>query len=84
MDLPESTVRGIDLRYLERCEAERRRPVLRQIGVDEIYQGKKDKFLTVVCEPSVSLRSQGPKDQRRGRGQFTVRLLAGDRQLASL
>jgi transposase len=50
MDLAESTVRGIDLRYLERCEAERRRPVLRQIGVDEIYQGKKDKFLTVVCD----------------------------------
>lgn len=50
MDLSESTVRGIDLRYLERCEAERRRPVLRQIGVDEIYQGKKDKFLTVVCD----------------------------------
>src|SRR6202789_4385810 len=50
IDLSESTVRGIDLRYLERCEAERRRPVLRQIGVDEIYQGKKDKFLTVVCD----------------------------------
>ena len=50
MGLSESTVRGIDLRYLERCEAERRRPVLRQIGVDEIYQGKKDKFLTVVCD----------------------------------
>jgi len=50
MKLSESTVRGIDLRYLERCEAERRRPVLRQIGVDEIYQGKKDKFLTVVCD----------------------------------
>jgi transposase len=49
MGLPESTVRGIDLRYLERCEAARRKPVLRQIGVDEIYQGKKDKFLTVVC-----------------------------------
>jgi transposase len=50
MGLSESTVRGIDLRYLERCEADRRRPVLRQIGVDEIYQGKKDKFLTVVCD----------------------------------
>jgi transposase len=47
--LSESTVRGIDLRYLERCEASRRRPALRQIGVDEIYKGKKDKFLTVVC-----------------------------------
>ena len=50
MGLSESTVRGIDLRYLERCESARRRPVLRQIGVDEIYQGKKDKFLTVVCD----------------------------------
>jgi transposase len=50
MGLAESTVRGIDLRYLERCEAHRRKPVLRQMGVDEIYQGKKDKFLTVVCD----------------------------------
>ena len=50
MGLAESTVRGIDLRYLERCEAARRRPALRQIGVDEIYQGKQDKFLTVVCD----------------------------------
>ena len=49
MGLPESTVRGIDLRYLERCEAQRRKPALRQMGVDEIYRGKKDKFLTVVC-----------------------------------
>jgi transposase len=47
--LAESTVRAIDLRYLERCEARRRKPPLRQIGVDEIYRGKKDKFLTVVC-----------------------------------
>jgi transposase len=49
MGLAESTVRGIDLRYLERCEANRRKPPLRQMGVDEIYKGKKDKFLTVVC-----------------------------------
>jgi len=49
MGLSESTVRGMDLRYLERCEANRRKPVLRQMGVDEIYRGKKDKFLTVVC-----------------------------------
>jgi transposase len=47
--LPESTVRAIDLRYLERCEAKRRLPPLRQMGVDEIYRGKKGKFLTVVC-----------------------------------
>jgi transposase len=47
--LAESTVRAIDLRYLERWEAKRRRPPLRQMGVDEIYRGKQGKFLTVVC-----------------------------------
>ena len=45
----ESTVRAMDLRYLERWEASRRKPPLRQMGVDELYRGKKDKFLTVVC-----------------------------------
>ena len=49
MGLAESTVRTIDLRYLERWEAKRRQPPLRQMGVDELYKGKKDKFLTVVC-----------------------------------
>ena len=49
MGLAESTVRAIDLRYLERWNAKRRQPPLRQMGVDEIYRGKKDKFLTVVC-----------------------------------
>ena len=44
-----STVRAIDLRYLERWDASRRKPPLRQMGVDEIYRGKKGKFLTVVC-----------------------------------
>jgi transposase len=47
--LSESTVRAIDLRYLERWAAGRRKPALRQMGVDEIYLGKKQKFLTVVC-----------------------------------
>jgi transposase len=47
--LSESTVRAIDLRYLERWAAARKRPALRQIGVDEIHLGKKQKFLTVVC-----------------------------------
>ena len=54
--LPASTVRAIDLRYLERWAKKRKKPVLKQIGVDEIYLGKKQKFLTVVsnletCEP---------------------------------
>jgi len=46
--LAASTVRGIDLRYLERWAATRRKPALRQMGVDEIHLGKKQKFLTVV------------------------------------
>jgi transposase len=47
--LSESTVRAIDVRYLERWAAARRKPALRQLGVDEIHLGKKQKFLTVVC-----------------------------------
>jgi hypothetical protein len=46
--LAASTVRAVDLRYLERWAAARRRPALRQMGVDEIYSGKKQKFVTVV------------------------------------
>jgi len=46
--LAASTVRAIDLRYLKRWAAGRRKPVLRQMGVDEIYLGKKQKFVTVV------------------------------------
>jgi hypothetical protein len=46
--LPETTVRAIDIRYLERWEQRRRKPALKQMGVDEIYLGKNDKFLTVV------------------------------------
>ncbi len=47
--LPASTVRAIDLRYLERWNTSRRKSALRQMGVDEIYLGKKQKFLSVVC-----------------------------------
>jgi transposase len=47
--LAASTVRAIDWRYLERWNASRRKPALRQMGVDEIYLGKKQKFLSVVC-----------------------------------
>src|ERR1700675_2820424 len=46
--LASSTVRAIDVRYLNRWSEERRKPALRQMGVDEIYLGKKQKFLTVV------------------------------------
>lgn len=46
--LSESTVRAIDLRYLERWSASRRKPSLRQLGVDELFLGKRTKFVTVV------------------------------------
>ena len=46
--LAASTVRAIDLRYLKRWAASRRKPGLRQMGIDEIYLGKKQKFVTVV------------------------------------
>ena len=46
--LASSTVRAIDLRYLKRWAASRRKPALRHMGIDEIYLGKRQKFLTVV------------------------------------
>lgn len=46
--LPQSTVRAIDLRYLERWNAQRNKPALRHMGVDEIFLGKTTKFITVV------------------------------------
>ena len=66
--LAESTVRAIDLRYLERWAAKRRRPALRQMGVDEIHMGKKQKFLTVVC----NLETAEPLWFGRERKQETV------------
>lgn len=45
-----ATVRAIDKRYLERWAQSRRKPVLRHMGVDEIYLGKSQKFLTVVSD----------------------------------
>ncbi len=41
-------MRAIDLRYLERWAAARKMPALAQMSVDEIYLGKKQKFITVV------------------------------------
>jgi transposase len=46
--LPASTVRAIDLRYLERWAATQRKAPLKQLGVDEIYMGEKIQFITVV------------------------------------
>lgn len=46
--LSASTVRAIDLRYLARWAESRKKPALRKLGVDEIFLGKKQKFITVT------------------------------------
>jgi transposase len=66
--LAASTVRSIDLRYLERWAAGRQKPVLRQLGVDEIHLGKKQKFLTVAS----NLESGEPLWFGRERKQETL------------
>jgi len=66
--LAASTVRSIDLRYLERWAAGRQKPVLRQLGVDEIHLGKKQKFLTVAS----NLESGEPLWFGRGRKKETL------------
>ena len=80
--LAESTVRAIDLRYLERWNAQRRKPSLRHLGVDEIYLGKKMEFITVAS----NLESGEPLWFGLGRKQetldefFTSQLSARQRQ----
>lgn len=49
-----STVRGMDLRYLERWKSKRRMPALKHLGVDEIFLGKQQKFITVVSNLETS------------------------------
>ncbi len=80
MRLAESTVRAIDLRYLERWEARRRMPPLRHMGVDEIYKGKREKFLTVVCnlETGYPLWSAGSVSATRSTNSSAASYAAGN------
>ncbi len=66
--LSSSTVRAIDLRYLKRWGVGRRTPALREMGVDEIYLGKQQKFLTVVS----NLETGEPLWFGRGRKKETL------------
>jgi len=68
LGLAASTVRAIDLRYLTRWAAQRRRPALKHMGVDEIWLGKRTKFLTVVS----NLESGEPVWFGRDRLQTTL------------
>ena len=83
--MPASTVRAIDLRYLERWAAARRKPALTLMGVDEIHLGKRQKFITVVS----NLESGEPVWFGRERkketldGFFQTELSAGQRMRIS-
>jgi transposase len=83
--MPASTVRAIDLRYLERWAAARRKPALTLMGVDEIHLGKRQKFITVVS----NLESGEPVWFGRERmketldGFFQAELSAGQRMRIS-
>ena len=48
--LPPETVRRLDKRVLRRWAAGRPRTPRRFLGVDEIYLGRRDKFLTIVSD----------------------------------
>ena len=48
--VPPETARRMDKRVLRRWAAARPRKPLRYLGVDEIYLGQRDKFLTVVSD----------------------------------
>jgi transposase len=48
--LPPETVRRLDKRVLRRWATGRPRKPLRFLGVDEIYLGRRDKFLTIVSD----------------------------------
>jgi transposase len=68
LGLAASTVRAIDLRSLTRWAAQRRRPALKQLGVDEIWLGTRTKFVTVVS----NLESGEPLWFGRDRTQTTL------------
>jgi hypothetical protein len=58
--LPASTVRSIDLRYLERWAAARRKPALAQMGVDEnIEESKQKELLGVAGKRALEMISDG-------------------------
>ena len=56
-----TTVHALDQRYLGRWAQSRCKPARRQMGVDEIYLGKNQKFITVVS----NLRPVSPSGPSR-------------------
>ena len=79
--LAASTVRAIDLRCLERWDAARKIPSLARMGVDEIYLGKRQKFLTVVSNLETAEPLWFGRDRKKETLDefFTSQLSAGKR-----
>jgi transposase len=63
--LAPETVRLMDKRVLQRWAAARPRPPVRHLGVDEIFLGKADKFLTVVSNLTTREPLWMGKDRKR-------------------
>jgi transposase len=80
--LPVTTVRAIDLGCLERWDQRRRKPALRQMGMDEIYRGKNDKFLTVVSNLETGEPLWFGKERKKETLEeyFRTQLRSGQRQ----
>jgi hypothetical protein len=64
------TARAIDQRYLERWARNRKKPVLRQMGVDEIYLSSSQRL------PLTSPRSRPPLRKNSARRTSSTALLA--------
>ena len=63
--LPPETVRRLDKRVLRRWAAGRARTPLRFLGVDEIYLGRRDKFLTIVSDLETGEPLWAGRDRKR-------------------
>jgi hypothetical protein len=54
-ELPASTLSAFRKRYLERLAGTRRKPAVRQMGLDDIYLGTRQKFVTGVGQSTHSV-----------------------------
>ena len=63
--LPPETVRRLDKRVLRRWAAARPPTPLRFLGVDEIYLGRRDKFLTIVSDLDTGEPLWAGRDRKR-------------------
>ena len=63
--MPPETVRRLDKRVLRRWAAGRPRTPIRYLGVDEIYLGRRDKFLTIVSDLDTGEPLWAGRDRKR-------------------